>query len=478
MIRKYAVIGGGIGGCSIAALLNAHGEDVVLIEKEPTLGGCASTFIRNGHPYNAGATTVAGYHEGGILRRVFETVGVTPELISTDPAITIMHGQKNCKRYRHLDRFIQEMEQCYPHPKHGEFWQLVHTISETFYGMEGYYYSNRSWLKKIVSLMSYFPLLRKFRPYLLSNAHEFITQFYGDISSEFIDFLDAQILIVTQATSEKINFFTAALALGYTFSETHYPIGGMGAVCDSLTSKIPDVRKECKVLTISRDKGIYTISTSHGNIRTRNLIMGTSHYESSTWFDDEEIQNYYTKFKFLDNHQSAFVLYMTIRSTEHFGHHYQLIADSVLPFTLSKSLFVSLSDKNDRQMAQEGEYRITASIHTDSRYWLELSSSRYKAQKKELHDLLQGWICDRLILSNDSIVESFAATPKTFSRYINRTQLGGNPLTLSNLLPRLPSNDTPIKGFYQVGDTSYAAQGWPGVVMGAFNCMRLINGAS
>lgn len=478
MIREYAVVGGGIGGCSIAALLNAHGEDVVLIEKESTLGGCASTFIRNGHSYNVGATTVAGYHEGGILKKLFDIVGVTPELISTDPAITIMQGQKICNRYLDLDRFIGEMEQCYPHPKHGEFWRLVHTISETFYSVEGYYYSNRSWLKKIVSLVSFIPLLRKLRPYLLSNARGFITRFYGNISSEFIDFLDAQILIIAQASSEKINFFTAALALGYTFSETHYPIGGMGAVCDSLTSKIPDIRKECEVIMIRRETGIYTICTSQGNIRARNLIMGTSHYESSKWFDDEEIQNYYNKFKYLNNHQSAFVLYMTIRSTEHFGHHYQLISDSILPFTLSKSLFVSFSDKNDIRMAQQGEYRITASIHTDSRYWLELSPSRYKAQKKELHDLLQGWICDRLTLSNDTIVESFSATPKTFSRYINRTQLGGNPLTLSNLLPRLPSNDTPIEGFYQVGDTSYAAQGWPGVVMGAFNCMRLIHGSS
>jgi len=49
-------------------------------------------------------------------------------------------------------------------------------------------------------------------------------------------------------------------------------------------------------------------------------------------------------------------------------------------------------------------------------------------------------------------------------------------LTLANFLPRLPANDTPIKGFYQVGDTAYAAQGWPGVVMGAFNCMRMIDG--
>ena len=476
MIREYAVVGGGIGGCSIAALLNAHGHDVVLIEKERTLGGCASTFIHKGNTYNAGATTISGYHEGGIVKRLFDTVGVTPKLISSDPSITIFQAEKSCIRYRDLDTFIEEMNRFYPHPKHGEFWKLVHAIGEAFYTLEAsYYYSNRSRLKKIVSLFSFYPLLKTFRPYLFSNAKEFITRFYGDIDPEFIDFLDAKILIVAQAISDKVNFFTAALALGYTFNETHYPIGGMGEVCESLTSKIPDVRKGCTLLSVKREGGLYHLTTAQGIIHARNLIMGTSHYESSSWFDDHDIRNYYASFEKRNNHQSAYVLYMKVKSDRVFDHHYQLISDSTLPYTLSKSLFVSFSDPSDTAFAS-GHYHITASIHTDSRTWLTLSPSLYKTQKSELHDLLQGWICDRLSLQRDEIVQSFAATPKTFSRYINRTQLGGNALTLSNFLPLLPSNDTPIPGFYQVGDTSYAAQGWPGIVMGAFNCMRLIHG--
>jgi phytoene dehydrogenase-like protein len=324
--------------------------------------------------------------------------------------------------------------------------------------------------------MSFLPIVKKFRPYLFKNARDFITGFYGDVSSEYIDFLDTQILIVAQATSEKINFFTAALALGYTFNETHYPIGGMGEVCESLASKIPDIRKECEVIMIKRENGIYTIITSQGIIHAHNLIMGTSHFESSKWFIDNDIKKYYSSFEKRNNHQSAFMLYMTICSNASFQHHYQLIGEVIFPYTLSKAIFVSFSDQSDTSIAPQGYYRITASIHTDSHYWIGLNPSRYKAQKNELHELIQRWICDRLSIRSDEIVESFAATPKSFSRYINRTQLGGNALTLSNLLPSLPSNDTPIQGFYQVGDTSYAAQGWPGVVMGAFNCLRLIHG--
>ncbi|OYZ66787.1 MAG: phytoene dehydrogenase [Sulfuricurvum sp. 24-42-5] len=476
MIRGYAIIGGGIGGCSIAALLNAKGHDVVLIEKESSLGGCASTFSHGGNHYNAGATTISGYHEGGIVRRIFEAVGVVPDVISSDPAITIIQGDKTCVRYRDLERFISEIETFYPHDKHREFWTLVHTLGIAFYELQGHYYSNQSSLMKVRSLLSLYPMFKRFWKYLFGNAHDFITRFYGTLSPQYLDFLDAQILIVAQATSDKVNFFTAALSLGYTFNETHYPIGGMGAVCTSLTSKIPDVRTRCLVTSITKENDVYTLTTAQGTIQCKNLIMGTSHYESSQWFSDHAIKKYYQKYEKRNNHQSAFVLYMSIKTPTPYHHHYQLIAPSIIPNALSKAQFVSFSDPSDTVIAPAGLYRITASIHTDTRFWAQLSKAHYQHQKKELQDLLQQWICDKLGIQNEEIVECFAATPKTFGRYINRTQLGGNALTLSNLLPRLPSNDTPIKGLYQVGDTAYAAQGWPGVVMGAFNCMRMING--
>jgi phytoene dehydrogenase-like protein len=250
----------------------------------------------------------------------------------------------------------------------------------------------------------------------------------------------------------------------------------MGAVCASLTSKIPDIRTQCTVLSITKDKAIYTLLTSQGLIKCKNLIMGTSHYESSQWFSDHAIQKYYQKYEKLNNHQSAFLLYMTIRSNTPYDHHYQLIGDTILPYTLSKSVFVSFSDPSDTLIAPDGTYRLTASIHTDTRYWIGVAPAQYKYREEQLQSLLQQWICDKLAVSNTQVLECFAATPKTFGRYLNRTQLGGNALTLSNFLPRLPANNTPIKGFYHVGDTSYAAQGWPGVVMGAFNCMRMIHG--
>jgi phytoene dehydrogenase-like protein len=474
-MREYAILGGGIGGCSCAALLNAHGHDVVLLEKEPNLGGCASTFSRAGYAYNAGATTLAGYHKGGIVRNLFEKVGVAPNLIATDPGIVVIQGKHQIKRFMDVEQFVNELQQSHPHPKHTEFWKLVLEIGKTFYALDGHYYSNQSLQKKLLSLLSFTPMLKKFWPYLWKDARSFIQHFYGGITPEYLDFLDSQILIVAQSKSDRVNFFTAAVSLGYTFNETHYVLGGMGKLCDVLTSHVADVRKECEVGLIRKEKDRYILSTHDDLIEAKNLIMGTSHYESSQWFSNTRIKKYYNRFEKLNNHQSAFVLYLTLKSKRSFHHHYQIITQNLIPHTISKALFISFSDVCDTQIAPLGHYSVTASIHTDARWWTDIESALYRRQKKELTQLLQTLICDTLHINTDEIIEAFAATPKTFGKYINRTQLGGNALTMNNLLPLLPSNNTPVQGLYQAGDTSYAAQGWPGVAMGAMNLMKLIH---
>lgn len=167
------------------------------------------------------------------------------------------------------------------------------------------------------------------------------------------------------------------------------------------------------------------------------------------------------------------MLYMTIKSEKAFEHHYQIIQESTFKHTLSKALFVSVSDKRDRVLAPEGHYSITASIHTDVRFWEEKQS--YKAQKKELQELLLATIMQNLEIEQEEIVQLFCATPKSFAHYIQRSQLGGNAITMKNFVPFLPSNDTPIKGLYHVGDTVYAAQGWPGVMLGVKNLARLLD---
>ncbi|HHE05721.1 MAG TPA: phytoene dehydrogenase, partial [Epsilonproteobacteria bacterium] len=449
------------------------GHKTVLFEKEPYLGGCSSTFMHKGYAYNTGATTLAGYQNGHIVKATFEAIGFTPDVISTDPAIVIIQNGKTTPRYRDLEVFLSVLEENYPHPKNHDFWTLIYDLGTKFYEMQGHYYSNKSLVSKLVSLTSFLPIIAKFQRYLRTNAYDFIHHFYGDVSKEYMDFLEAQILIVAQAKTKEVNFFTAALSLGYTFNETHYVKGGFGKLFDDMTASMKDVRRKSQITHIESHEEHFILHTSGEHIKAKNVILNSTVYESGQLFQQKKVKNYYKKYEKLDNHQSSFMLYMTIKSTKVYKHHYQLIQDKPYPHTLSNALFVSFSDPSDNVLAKEGHYSITASIHTDVRFWEDANT--YSAQKEELTEVLLKSICAILNIKKEEIVHQFSATPKTFKHYINRSQLGGNAITMKNFLPRLPGNDTPIKGLYHVGDTVYAAQGWPGVMLGVDNLRRLLH---
>ncbi len=68
-------------------------------------------------------------------------------------------------------------------------------------------------------------------------------------------------------------------------------------------------------------------------------------------------------------------------------------------------------------------------------------------------------------LKKEDIINKFSATANTFKRYINRYNCGGKAITLKNIL-QTPSCNTPFKGLYNIGDTVFAGQGWPGIALG------------
>jgi phytoene dehydrogenase-like protein len=473
-MHEFAVIGSGVGGSSIAAALHAAGRDVLLFEKEPYLGGCSSTFTHGRYRYNTGATTLAGYQDGHPVKQLFDDIGYRPDLIDSDPAIVIVQNGKMTPRYRNLERFLDALERNYPHPRNRAFWTLVREIGNAFYAMHGYRYRNASLWQKGISLASFFPVFTRFGRYLHPNAERFIRDFFGTIDSEYMDFMQAQLFIVAQAPAREINFLTAALSLGYTFNRSHYVPGGMGRLFEEMTAPLRSVHRRTQITKIDAHRGRYVLHTQKGeSYEAKNLILNTTAYDTPALFGDASIKHFYHRYQRLDNHQSSFMLYLTVRSDRTFHHHYQIIGDDPFAWTLSNALFVSVSDPSDTDLAPPGCRSITASIHTDARWWDD--DAHYQARKSGVQSALLDTICATLGIDKSAIVHQFAATPKTFRRYILRGQLGGNPITMKNFLPNLPGNDTPFKGLYHVGDTVYAAQGWPGVMLGVRNLREILD---
>ncbi len=83
------VIGAGLGGLSSGALLAKSGRKVLVLEQSGRVGGCCSTFEKDGYHFDVGASIVEIIQP---IERVFEQLGTTfqkeVDLIACDPIMS------------------------------------------------------------------------------------------------------------------------------------------------------------------------------------------------------------------------------------------------------------------------------------------------------------------------------------------------------------------------------------------------------
>lgn len=452
-MENLIVVGSGIGGLGAARLL--HRERPLVLEKEPNLGGSAGSFTRHKNSYNAGAAT---FIYNPAVRRFFAKTGCElPYSKRIDPAMTVFYGEREIRRYQSVEMFVSELNKHFYHPKNYEFWRLIYRLNELFFQMPTPYYSNVSLGDKIKSVFSLSTYAIRFHRYLFTNAYGFIERFFGEIEKPYKNFLDNQIFIAAQTKSDQTTFYVAALALGYTFFENIYPFGGMQSFFSSLAQNI-NLKTGVDITRIEKTKEGFLLNETY---HTKNLILNTPINESAGLFLEQGIAEYAKKQERFET-VSAFVMYGDVSSNEKLDHHYQFIFDEVIPYSISNSFFLSISDEEDISMEKEGKRSVTVSVHTKKELW---EGESYREQKEELEQFFIKEIQKRL---NLTFHRRFSATPKTFGYYIKRRSLGGIPLTTQNLLRlRYPSQKTPFKGLFFIGDTTFPGPGWPGVLTGA-----------
>ena len=78
MNHEVIVVGGGIGGLTVAALLAARGVDVCLFERQSHVGGCVAKFEHLGQSFDPTFGLFSGWQAGGVWERVFVELPIVP----------------------------------------------------------------------------------------------------------------------------------------------------------------------------------------------------------------------------------------------------------------------------------------------------------------------------------------------------------------------------------------------------------------
>ncbi|WP_152059403.1 phytoene desaturase family protein [Aliarcobacter butzleri] len=454
------VIGSGIGG-SLISILNKD-KNLVLFEKDKNLGGTASTFKRFGNYFNSGATTFVGYEDNHIIKEIFDSADFIPDLKKSSYAYRTIINGKSIDRITDFEEFIESLNSVFYHKNNRYFWQTLKDIDERFWKLKDIYFAKYSLNSYLKSLKTIDILFKEYKFLLFKSAKSFIKEVLGDISKEYQDFIDAQLQITLQSTSKDIPLLSFAIALSYPFHKIFYANGGMGKLFDDMLKDI-NVKKNEQIMQIKKENNFYRLISSKDEYLTSKLVLNMPVFECKNLFLDEDLQSYYKKFEFYD--QSAFVIYLKINSKKEFLNHYQIILKDNIPNAVSKSFFVSFSQKDDEKLSKNG-YSVTISCHTKALFWNELSKEEYEKNK----EFTKNFILDELLknipdIKKEDIKIEFCATSKTFKRYINRFNCGATPLNLKNIF-KIPSSLTPFKNLYNIGDSVFAGQGWPGVALG------------
>ena len=75
------VVGGGIGGLTVAALLSARGMNICLLERQSQVGGCIARVEFGGYDFEPGMGVYTSFGPGGIYEKLFSVLPVqVPEV--------------------------------------------------------------------------------------------------------------------------------------------------------------------------------------------------------------------------------------------------------------------------------------------------------------------------------------------------------------------------------------------------------------
>jgi phytoene dehydrogenase-like protein len=401
---------------------------------------------------------------------------VKPDIKKSDIAIRIIQGKKVLDRIKSFDEFLRNLNEVYPHKNNEIFWKKIKEIDDKFWKLKKLYFGKYSIKNYALSLNFLSELISTFGFSIFKSATSFIDQYLEDISTEYKNFIDSQLLITVQSSSKDISLLSLALGLSYPFHDVFYANGGMGNLIDIILKDV-EVLKKHRIEKILKTTDGYILKSNKEEYFSKNVVLNSTIYNSGELFSDESIKRYYDGFNFSD--QSAFVVYLTIdvkNLKKEFLHHYQIILSNTLPNAISKSFFISFSDIDDKKLSKNNTLSVTISTHTKANFWKYMPPKAYDIQKNKTQEFIIGAFLEYFSeIKKEDIKNSFSATSFTFNRYINRYNCGGGVVNFKNIL-NLPSTNTPFKGLYNIGDTIFSGQGWPGVAIGVDILNRQLNG--
>lgn len=475
---KVVIIGAGIGGLTAGALLAQAGCAVTVLEAHTYAGGCAGTFYHQGYRFDAGATVAGGFHDTGPHTVVGKMLGIDWPVRPHEPAwvVHLPDGsipltKDNCDV---LARF----------PNTAHFWDEQQRLADLGWKLSA---QGLPWppadLAEVGQLVrvgaANFPADVRLLPYVFRTVAAWLKASKLDADPIFRRFMDAQLLISAQTTSNYVNAIWGATALDLARQGVYHVAGGMGGLADTLVTKLRERGGE-----VCFRRPVTQIRIENGRAAGVYVKQGRRAANAEFIPADFVIANLppATLAELLGEGRvttqqpagwGAFVLHLGVRADESWPDHQQIITTMNGPLGEGRSIFLSMSPLWDTARAPAGHRAVTVTTHTQVQPWWGLSETAYEDRKAVYTERLLSGIEQALPGFRSRVTLLLAGSPVTYHYYTGRYQgmVGGFPIT-SLFTVRGPV--TRISNVRLVGDSIFPGQSTAGVTLGALRVARAV----
>jgi len=445
MTRRAIIIGAGIGGLSAAAQLAKTGFDVTVLEAHIYAGGCAGTYFHQGYRFDAGATLAAGFEPGGGMTRLGETLGISWPVEPAEAAMRVhLPGGETITRWSQVDAWHAERVAAFG-PGAESFWRWQEQTADRLWdvalrGVPWPPQSPRDALSLASAGLSMAAASPLGLPRLGLDAFRPVAAHLGKASPALRQYVDGQLLIAAQATSDHANALYGAAALDMPRRGVGHVAGGIGKIAELLTAAVRrhggQVHFRQRVTSVERTRnGSYRIATQRkAEFEGDAVLFNLPPWDAARLLGEAAPASLRRARPPADG-WGAFMVYVgfdgAALSPGAVLHHQVLLRE---PLGEGNSVFLSLSREDDETRAPAGHRALTISTHTDLGPWWRLYETdrpAYEARKAEYLERVLDAAEVALPGLRTAARLVLPGTPVTFQRFTGRALgwVGGFPQT-------------------------------------------------
>lgn len=484
-----AVIGAGFGGLAAALDLAESGARVVLLERLSYPGGCAATYTRKGHRFEAGATLFSGLDTEGLFGRWIARHRLPVTIDWIDPLVEFRTPDVTIRAWRDRARLEAELRALPGAPARpiSRFLRFQRRVSDRLWSILGDPSLLPPWRPAAI-----LPLARRalglagLAPWIGRPLEDLLRYHRLAEFEPLRQYLDSLCQITVQAGVTEAETAFALAAIDYHHRGTGHVRGGIGELARALATRTAelggDVRFSSAARSLRRENGTWRIETRRGTLDAPHVIANLVPAAVRRLLDDPRRDS-----DGLDDIDEgardgwgACMLYRTIEAgPDDAPHHLQLRARGPGEAIEGHHVLCSVQGASDGERAPGGERTMSVSTHVPLATLRALDDAGRGAYVAEVQERMRRTIDALAPEWRGRVRTEWTASPRTFERFTGRPEgwVGGVPRRagLEHYL-RLGAR-RPRPGLLLIGDSGFPGQSTLAVALGGVRAAERVRRA-